>query len=219
MDFDELRRKIDGSVEHQDIKLPRLAVTAGSKRARWIREIMKREVAFTILILPLLLAVYWIPYWKDDLPRAVYFHSLFLATVMSAVSVANLLSFLTAIPEFSASTRDALVGFINRARRAVAVYEVLFFFASVLVVVAAIALLAGTQSSWLKNFITPERFEKWFFLRLDAFECLAFVAVFLLLCIVIYVINRCWLYLLYGRQIIRLEELLRMLDESDPRES
>ncbi len=203
MNFDDIKKEMDDSVENQQIDLSQIELgRAGMNPVQKIRSNMKSEIIiqFAAIIIFMIYPLYIV---MPKFSEAIYYIFMFITSLMTMAYIIKLSFFLKRTSRFALNTKDALHYFIYEAKLTLEVYKSFTIAGSLLLPVPTFALLSGFKLSgdvWL--------FEKWFLLDVSRVDLILLIIGYIAVAILFYFITVGWTKLLYGKYLSVLEKML-----------
>lgn len=207
MNFDDIKKEMDDSVENQKIDLSQIELgRVGSNPVQKIRSNMKSEIIIQLAAI-IIFMIYPIYIAMPEFSEAIYYIFMFITSLMTMAYIIKLSFFLKRTSRFTLNTKDALHYFIYEAKLTLEVYKSFIIAGSLLLPVPSFALLAGFKLSgdvWL--------FEKWFLLDVSRVDLILLIIGYIAVAILFYFITVGWTKLLYGKYLSILEKVLADLE-------
>jgi hypothetical protein len=203
MNFDDIKKEMDDSVENQQIDLSQIELgRAGMNPVQKIRSNMKSEIIiqFAAIIIFMIYPLYIV---MPKFSEAIYYIFMFITSLMTMAYIIKLSFFLKRTSRFALNTKDALHYFIYEAKLTLEVYKSFTIAGSLILPVPTFALLSGFKLSgdvWL--------FEKWFLLDVSRVDLILLIIGYIAVAILFYFITVGWTKLLYGKYLSVLEKML-----------
>ena len=123
MNFDDIKKEMDDSVENQKIDLSQIELgRVGSNPVQKIRSNMKSEVIIQLAAI-IIFMIYPIYIAMHEFSEAIYYIFMFITSLMTMAYIIKLSFFLKRTSRFTLNTKDALHYFIYEAKLTLEVYK------------------------------------------------------------------------------------------------
>ncbi len=206
MNFEDIKQKMDAeSMDSNQIPLSIKDIKSSKMPIQKVRKSMKSEIITQLILIVIFFAAPSI-IKMHQLPKAIYYISIFITSLITLGYLAKMGWFLSKYTSLNNNSKETVMAFIYDLKLTLEVYKTAVISGSLLIPLAVISLVLGSVE------IEENVYNDLVLFNMSNTTLLLYIFGYIVIAIFIYFVTVSWANMLYGVHIKNLEKILKEFD-------